>query len=318
MGFTPLPRLQPDQLDAVLRPKVAGSWVLHQLTETLDLDHFVLFSSVAGLWGSRGMAHYTAANQFLDALAHHRRALGLPALAVNWGGWEGGDSSRDAARFLEQSDFRLLPVEPALAMLGSAMMEGVTQRAIAWVDWASLKASYELHAGRPFLREIEIADGESDAPEAGMSSEAATSLLQQLETLAEEEALSHLTSHVRGQVAEVLGLDPAQLMEPGQGFFKLGMDSLMTVELRGRLERSAGVRLPTTIAFEYPTVEALSGFLAGKLLQRYAAAQAAPSAADGQDGGVAELDLVALSEDELAAMLDGALADLLDDEVTTG
>ncbi len=156
-GFTPLPRLQPEQLEEVLRPKVAGGWVLHRLTEGLDLDHFVLFSSVADLCGSHGTAHYAAANQFLDALAHHRRALGLPALAVNWGGWEGGGVSRDPTRFLAQSDFRLLPMEPALAMLGSAMVEGTAQRAIARVDWSSVKQSYEVHARRPFLREIEVA-----------------------------------------------------------------------------------------------------------------------------------------------------------------
>ncbi|HEV2131532.1 MAG TPA: SDR family NAD(P)-dependent oxidoreductase, partial [Longimicrobiaceae bacterium] len=248
MDFTPLRRLQPEEIDAVLRPKVAGGWILHELTRELALDHFVLFSSVAGLWGSRGMAHYAAANQFLDALAHHRRALGLPALAVNWGGWEGGGSSAAASRFLEQSDFHLLPAEAALERLGAAMAAGVTQRTIASVDWNSLKASYELHRPRPFLSEVHDA-GDGVAGSRSVAHVAAPAgLLQELEALAAEEASDLLASHVRGQVAEVLGLDPAQLTERGQGFFKLGMDSLMTVELRGRLERSMGLRLPTTIA----------------------------------------------------------------------
>jgi acyl carrier protein len=120
-------------------------------------------------------------------------------------------------------------------------------------------------------------------------------------------------------LGEVLGLESGQLMEPGQGFFKLGMDSLMTVELRARLEHGLGMRLPTTIAFEYPTVEALAGYLGDELLQRDHAdsaaarrAEAEVRAGDGQDPALAEL-----SETELAAMLDGAIAELLDDEVTT-
>jgi acyl transferase domain-containing protein/SAM-dependent methyltransferase/acyl carrier protein len=320
MGFTPLPRLGAEELSAALRSKATGAWVLHQLTETLPLDHFVLYSSVAGLWGSRGMAPYAAANQFLDSLAHHRRARGLPALSIDWGGWAGGDPSTDANRFLEQSDFRLLPTAPALEALGNAMASGRTQQAIAWVDWAALRASYALHAPRPFLSEIQDSEPRRD-PAARPAPAAATGLPEELARMSEGDALDRLTQHVRSEVAAVLGLDASRLMEPGQGFFKLGMDSLMTVELRSRLEHTVGARLPTTIAFEYPTVEALSAYLSRELIQRpeekiavpaIAAARSAPA------GAIAPAtDLDDLSDDDLATMLDGAISGLLEDEAST-
>jgi acyl transferase domain-containing protein/SAM-dependent methyltransferase len=317
MEFAPLPRLDGERLAAVLRPKVMGGWLLHRLTRELELDHFVLFSSVAGLWGSRGMAHYAAANTYLDALAHHRRARGLPALAVDWGGWEGGDLSRDTNRFLEQSDFRLMPAGAALAALGAAMAAGVAQRAVAWVDWTALRASYELGSGRRFLQEIDSLETVAEA-EAPLTAPPSSSLLEQLRAAADDDAQSLLTSLVRGEVAAVLGLDAARLMEPGQGFFKLGMDSLMTVELRGRLERSVGIRLPTTIAFEYPTVEALSGYLAGALRRQSPESEPvthAPTQPVADSAPPAELH--DLCEHELAAMLDDTLAGLLDDEAST-
>jgi acyl transferase domain-containing protein len=322
IGFAPLPRLADEALDAVLRPKVAGAWTLHRLSEGLELDHFVLFSSVAGLWGSRGMTHYTAANAFLDALAHLRRARGLPALAVDWGGWEGGDRGRDANRFLEVSDFRLLPTGPALDMLGRAMAEGVTQRTVAWVDWADLRAAYELPGGRPLLTEIRF-EARADEPSSPADGAPArgVDLLRHLESLDHAEARERLVGHVRAEVAEVLGLDPDRLLEPRQGFFKLGMDSLMTVELRSRLERSLGLRLPTTIAFEYPNIEALAGFLADRLPRAAPASAAAIPAADAAPVAAAdepsEADLARLSDDELASMLDGAIADLLLDDDPT-
>jgi myxalamid-type polyketide synthase MxaE len=312
-GFASLPRLTPDEIRASLRPKLGGALVLHRLTEQLDLDHFVLFSSVAGLWGSRGMAHYAAGNQFLDALAHFRRARALPALAIDWGGWEGGDSNRDVDRFLVESDFRLLPADAALTAMGAAMTAGVTQQAIAWVDWRSLRASYEFHAPRPLLEEIEVESGHHDESDPATPAGTATALRHEIAALPPEEARERLTSYIRGEVADVLGLDAAHLLEPGQGFFKLGMDSLMTVDLRGRLERSLGRELPTTIAFEYPTVESLTEFL---LVGMIGAPSATPSdrrvATTPETAGSTISDLDDLSESQLAALLDGTIAVLLD------
>jgi acyl transferase domain-containing protein/protein-L-isoaspartate O-methyltransferase len=312
----PLRRLSSEQLEAVLRPKIQGGWLLHQLTRGAELDYFVLFSSVAGLWGSRGMSHYAAANQFLDALSHYRRNRGLPALSIDWGGWRAGDLSRAGDRFLAKSDLRLMPAESALAMLGAAMAAGVAQRAIAWVDWASLRASYELQRDRPFLTEVGIRV-EQDVETVATSAEIRSGLLQRLAALDDDEAFELLTAHVHGEVAQVLGLDAPHALEPSQGFFSVGMDSIMTVELRARLERSIGLRLPTTIAFEYPTVEALTGYLAREVLRRPATTGEGRAPDDAATSAVADPALEDLSERELAEMLDGVVAGLLDDESTT-
>jgi len=201
------------------------------------------------------------------------------------------------------------------------MAAGVAQRTIAWVDWNSLRSSYEFGTGRPFLQELGSSDDVPAVPEMRDPLDPSPALLQRLRAQADDDARAMLTSFVRGEVAAVLGLEPGRLMEPNQGFFKLGMDSLMTVDLRGRLERAVGLKLPTTIAFEYPTVESLSGYLADRL--RVADAGSAgpaptvedlPEPDDASDRADAVLE--SLSETDLATMLDSAIAGLLDDEAT--
>jgi acyl transferase domain-containing protein/acyl carrier protein len=319
MPFDPLPALDAARIAAVTRPKVDGAWLLHRLTEGMELDAFVMFGSVAGTWGSRGMAHYAAANQFLAGLAALRSARGLPALTVMWGGWAGGDESRDANRFLRASDLRLMDPDSALRALGAAMAGGVAERVVAGVDWASLRASYEMGAGRPFFREIQPDTSTPETPDDGVY---ASGLGSRLVGLSRADAEREVGRIVREEVADVLGLDADRLLEPGLGFFRLGMDSLMTVDLRARLERVTGLQLPTTVAFEYPTSEALAAYLAGRLLPRSdpAHGSADAPAAGGQvkrNVKPADRNLDDLTEAELASVLDGALADLLDEGTTT-
>jgi acyl transferase domain-containing protein/SAM-dependent methyltransferase/NAD(P)-dependent dehydrogenase (short-subunit alcohol dehydrogenase family)/acyl carrier protein len=312
MEFDPIARMTQVQLEAVLRAKVAGAWLLHEITRELSLDHFVMFASVAGVWGSRGMAHYAAGNQFLDALAHHRRARGLPALTIDWGGWAGGDAERAANRFLADSDFQLMAPTQALHALGVAMTAGVAQRTVAAADWAALRASYCAGGARRFFNELGVAT--MAAAEARVAAGRA-GLLRQVDAADAEQSVTLLTDFVRGEVAAVLGLEADRLLEPGQGFFRLGMDSLMTVDLRRRLEHALGVSLPATIAFEYPTVESLAAHLAGLVLgDRDRGAAAPPLHAVATGAWAVEADVLdAMSESELAAMLDGAVADLLDE-----
>lgn len=312
MEFDPIARMTPEQLDAVLRPKVAGAWLLHQITRDRPLDHFVMFASVAGLWGSRGMAHYAAGNQFLDALAHHRRAQRLPALAVDWGGWAGGDGARDANRFLAGSVFHLMPPARALDALGAAMAAGVAQRTIACADWAALRAGYEAGGTRHFFDEVgTTAAGAVDQAVAAGSA----APRRGIESVGAEQSVARLRGLVRGEVAAVLGLEEERLLEPGHGFFRLGMDSLMTVDLRRRLERALGVSLPATIAFEYPNVDALADYLAALARSTRSTDPGEPPLhVSATDAWTAEADaLGAMSESELAALLDGAVADLLDE-----
>ncbi len=281
-GFGGLAQADRDVLESWLGAKVAGSWNLDRATRAHELDHFVLFSSVAGVWGSRGMAPYAAANRFLDALAHVRRSQGLPALSGVWGGWDTGPA-REGDRFLERSDLRLLDPTSAFITLHALMSGDAAVRIVADADWSSLARSLRLGGVHRLLDEVAEPARPEAAPEA-----AEGSVAEKLRRLEPAQALEALDTIVRTEVAEVLGMTPADLIGNGQGFFKLGMDSLTTLELRGRLQRALGMKLPTTVAFEHPTVERLRDHLAGRL---------------GIGAGEA-------SEDELAARLDRVLASL--------
>jgi microcystin synthetase protein McyD len=310
ISFTPVSRMSPEALDKVMRPKVVGGWLLHELTRSLPLDYFVLYSSVASVWGSRGMAHYAAANQFLDALANHRRALGLPGLSVNWGGWKDGGGSADATRFLEQSD--LLPLDPerALNSMGVLMDAGVPQRTVAAVRWNRMKAAFAFAGGGRLLDEIRAQPVSPHEPVEQVQRTDA-GFVSELRALSRAQARERLTTHVREQVANVLALPVDRLMEASLGFFRLGMDSLMTVDLRSRLERSLGLRLPSTIAFEYPTVESLGAQLAERLFAddvRNALPAPNSEATNGGSGAT----LPPLAEEELARLLDLAITETLE------
>ena len=128
--------------ESVLRPKVVGAWILHQLSRDLKLDFFACFSSIASVWGSKGQAHYTAANHFLDLLAHYRRGLGLPAVSVNWGPWGGGGmTSEEAQRWLGRMGVKTLPPERAIESLGVLLGAREPQIIVANVNWTRLQGT---------------------------------------------------------------------------------------------------------------------------------------------------------------------------------
>jgi acyl carrier protein len=253
-----LTTMNPGALESTLRPKVLGSWVLHELTRGRDLDFLVLFGSVASVWGSRGLGHYAAGNHFLDALSHHRRFLGLPAMSVDWGWWATrGLATVEMERFFAQNGLRALVPEDALTVLGRLLTAGVTQQTVAAVDWRVFKSIYGLKRRRFLLDEIlssPIADGERPGRQQ-------SDLLERLEKASAMRRREILVTHVRAEVARILGFGDAQAIELRQGFFRMGMDSILTVQLRNRLETALGRSLPPTVAFEYPTVETLSDHL---------------------------------------------------------
>jgi acyl carrier protein len=248
--------LTPEQVAEGFRAKVEGAWVLHDLTSDLPLDFFVLFSSGAAVWGSRGLAHYAAANHFLDALAHERRARGLPALSVNWGPWAGGGmtSAEGEASFAQVG---VRPIDPAraLELLSRLVGAGRTQAAVADVDWTVFAPIYSARARRRLLETLETASPASP-DESGTSA-----LLLRLREALPCDRQDVLAAHVREEVARILGFDLADADAAGQGFFQLGMDSLMAVDLRRRLERAVGRALPPTLAFDFPSVTAITGYL---------------------------------------------------------
>jgi len=138
--------------EAILDPKVRGSWVLHELTRHLALDFFVLFSSIAAVWGAKGQGYYAAANHFLDAFAHYRRGLGLPALSVNWGPWAGaGMATEEFRTWIARLGITALQPAQAVEALGQLLMTGRTQVTVAQVNWRTFKPVFEIRIGRERL-----------------------------------------------------------------------------------------------------------------------------------------------------------------------
>ncbi|RKN35049.1 type I polyketide synthase, partial [Streptomyces hoynatensis] len=248
--------LTPERLATVFAPKVDAAWHLHELTRARDLSAFVLYSSAAGVFGTPGQANYAAANAFLDALAAHRRELGLPALSLAWGAWDpaagltGAMSEQDLQR-IARSGMPPLTAEAGLALFDAAL--GGAEPAVLPVrlDLPALRAQAQVP---PLLRGLVRVR----AQRATAGSETALSLLERLTALDEEAREAALLDLVRGQVAAVLGHLTADSVGATQPFQNLGFDSLTAVELRNRLGAATGLRLPATAIFDYPNATALA------------------------------------------------------------
>lgn len=272
---TPLLASQSVQtLAACFAAKVLGTWVLHTVSQDLQLDFFVMFSSAAATWGGKGQGHYAAANHFLDALAHARRAQQQPALSLALGPVAGGGMT--AAAPLQFSDLGLqtLPTTGLGEALALALGAGGGQFTVAAVDWARFKPLYEFHRRMPLFESLAA---ESSAH--SFSASPPTDLRAVLRT--QPDRAARLRLHINDQLAQVLQLDPAQLALQTP-FSSLGVDSLMSVELRDRLHASLGVKLPATVLFTQPNPAALVAQVLELLdqpgdLARIPASQSSPS-----------------------------------------
>ncbi|MGK5642374.1 SDR family NAD(P)-dependent oxidoreductase, partial [Streptomyces sp. URMC 126] len=258
--------LTAERLEAVLRPKVDAAWNLHELTRDLDLRSFVLFSSVAGVWGNPGQANYAAGNTFLDALAAHRRRQELPAVSLAWGPWEHGMASGLTAadwQRLSRQGLRPLSVADGLALLDAAAGVPGPLLVSARLDLAALRRSDELP---PLLSGL-VRRSPSARRAAGRTApEGQNALAARLAPLNPAEQRNAVRDVVLVQVALVLGMAGPESVEPGRSFREAGFDSLTAVELRGRLNTATGLRLPTTVAFDYPTPDTLAEFVLRELL----------------------------------------------------
>ncbi|WP_437803668.1 type I polyketide synthase [Sorangium sp. So ce693] len=296
-----------DRFARVMRPKAEGAWNLHLCTRSLDIDFFVLFSSGASLLGVEGQGNYAAANAFLDALAHHRRAAGLPALSINWGAWAG----TALAEALERQTLRghgargagvIAPAE-GLRWLERLVASGAVQAAVLPID-TSRRAEPADHGAVPAL--FAELSPEGRAPEA----EARPDLHARLSQVAPGARRAMVAELVQGEVDRVLGMDPSQKAPPQRGFFDMGMDSLMAVELKNRLQRGVGRPLASMVVFSHPTIEALTEHLASLLLGDSAPAPPleraeAPLRAEMID------EVEQLSDHEMTALIDRELSSLL-------
>jgi len=244
----------PDRIAAVMAPKTAGAWNLHELTAGLSLDFFILCSSVASVFGSPSQAGYSAGNAFLDALAHYRRARGLPALSVNWGAW--ADAGM-AARVEQQghrralSGVRSMPAQDCLQFLEQATASLHPQVVIADIDWAEFSPSSHLTASfAPGNREL-------------AASTSADDLLERLEVAPALGRRKILVDYLRDLTLRILGLDSSHVVDDRQPLVKIGLDSLMAIEFRNRLSTVLKRSLSATLLFDCPSISSLADFLEG-------------------------------------------------------
>ena len=252
----------------MLAPKADAAWHLHELTRGLDLSAFVLYSSAPAIVGSPGQASYAAANAFLDALAQRRRAEGLPATAIAWGLWEqaGGMS----AEFGEADRVRL--ARTGLAQLESARGLELFDRARAGIaafrvatplDGAGLRSLARAGTVPPLLAGLAPAGRRRSRAATAAAAEA---FVRGLAELPPEEREGAVLALVSKHAADVLGHPSPAAIDLAAPFKDLGFDSLGAVEMRNRLAQATGVRLGATLVFDYPTVEAIAGYLLGRLV----------------------------------------------------
>ncbi|OAD20556.1 beta-ketoacyl synthase, partial [Candidatus Thiomargarita nelsonii] len=247
-----IPQQTWERFSQVMAPKVAGSWNLHLLTQSMQLDFLVCFSSMVSLLGSPAQSNYVAANTFMDALAHHRCALGLPGLSINWGPWaETGMAakleSRDQRRIAKQGLSSIAP-EDGLQLLKELLAQNAAQVGVLPINWSKYFHQSLEQTGAPFFETIA-----SNLQSSNDKAQASAVLLKQLEEAPAEARRSLLMTSIRTEIARVLELSAPEQIQPHQRLFDLGIDSLMAVELRNHLKASLGHPLSSTLLFDYPT-----------------------------------------------------------------
>ncbi|MFF2078453.1 type I polyketide synthase [Kitasatospora sp. NPDC058162] len=252
-----------EQLDRVLRVKALGARHLDELTRGLELEAFVLFSSAAAVTGLPGQGNYAPGNAYLDALALHRRAAGLPATSVSWGLWAGaGIADAEAARQSRRHGYLPMAPETALAALDRVLADGTPHLLVAAADWPVLAAV----RSHPLLAELlPAADPEDGGAGAASGTDPGAGLRAELTPLAAADRARELLRRVRTESAAVLGRADGDTVAAHRGFRDQGFDSIATVELRNRLGRLTGLRLPATLVFDHPTPQALAEQLLARL-----------------------------------------------------
>ncbi|GLW99270.1 hypothetical protein Misp02_33570 [Microtetraspora sp. NBRC 16547] len=296
--LTALAESSVEEFSDVLSAKVAGAAHLDEIFADRDLDAFVLFSSIAGVWGSGDHGAYAAGSAYLDALAQRRRARGRTATSIAWGVWDARHVLDDGVVVEDLMDLNpewhgLSPMSPAVGLRGMqrALDLDETCVAVADVDWERFTAAFTsarpspLLAGIDEVRRILAAEAEAAATPASQE------LRERLSAMGAAERQRTVLELVRGIAAAVLGHATPAALDPSQAFQELGFDSLLAVDLRNRLATATGLRLPATLVFDHPSAQALAAHVLTEL-----------SPEDGGTTGLAELG-------RLEAALAGGVAD---------
>jgi acyl carrier protein/NAD(P)-dependent dehydrogenase (short-subunit alcohol dehydrogenase family) len=320
-----------DRLRGVMAPKVRGTWNLHLHTRALPLDFFVCYSSAASLVGSPGQANYAAGNACMDAIAHHRRALGLPASSINWGAWgeEGMAANPQMHARLAARGVTPIATSDGLALLSRLLREDDAERPTVFgvmpVAWRTFLKQFPADVPSRFEMLASAASEAEDASSAPASSEADSSnaaassaSVLALRALTANDRRRRLQQMLRDTLAAVLGFGASVELGPREKYFELGMDSLLSVEFRNRLQQTFAITLPATLAFDYPTIETLAEHIDALLAEHFRSSDSSDSNgsndSDRSDGSGRSHDstpeeLDALATDEIARLLAAELSE---------
>ena len=294
----------------VMAPKIAGAWHLQQLTKDMPLDFFVVFSSVVSALGFKGQSNYAAANAFLDGFAHWRTALGMKTLSLNWGPWaEVGMAAalgnRERRRWTTQG-INLIGMEQGWQILAEALARETAQLTVLPINWNTYARQFAQDEIPPFLREL-ISQRQTTTIATQAKEE--ISFDQRLQNTPPEKRAGLILALVREQAVKVLCLPASKRVETNRPLREMGLDSLMTVELRNALSTALGRPLPGSLVFDYPTIEAMANYIAEKVLGVISSAPAAAKKIDEQEQQTLA-QLQQISDDEAEALLAEKLAAL--------
>ncbi len=297
----PLNALTSERMRSVMAPKASGAWLLHQATREMDLDCFVMFSSVSSIFGNPAQGNYAAANAFLDVLAHYRHALGLPALTVNWGvlGGEGYVARNErVAEFLARQGTSAISPGEVTALLDAFLVSRISQVIAIRVDWAKWRQFFRGAQENPTFQEI-FASGADEQETTGAGSD----WRLKIESTPPEERETVIAQAVREIVGSVLRVKPDSLRDD-QPLTDLGLDSLMGAEIENSLESALGVGLPPTSLMRARTVSQIAALIAGHMggVSVQAPISEPPPA---EPSPAEEVDVDALSNEEIDKLLEG-------------
>ncbi|WP_245647336.1 type I polyketide synthase, partial [Microtetraspora niveoalba] len=278
--------LTPQHFERVVATKAAGLLALDDLTTGHDLDLFVVFSSLSGVVGSAGQANYAAGNAFLDAWIQRRRDLGLPGLSIAWGAWAEGGLATDQVVLERLRRGGVVPMDPAVAIraMAKAIDHGETTAVVADIDWPRFLDGFT--GARPSALLSDLPETAALPAPAGHDND--SRLWAELAAAPADRRRQVLLDVIRTLAAAVLGHDSGAAIAPAQAFRELGVDSLMAVEFRNRLNAETKLRLPATLVFDHPTPARLADHLLGLLFGGTAPlAEVVASAVDRVDEPVA-------------------------------
>nr|MDJ0515257.1 SDR family NAD(P)-dependent oxidoreductase [Trichodesmium sp. MO_231.B1] len=297
------------QFTKVTAPKVAGTWNLHKLTKDIPLDFFVCFSSLVSMLGSPGQSNYAAANAFMDAVAQYRQNLGLPGLSINWGPWANiGLAARMGAQQqsrIESQGLQGIQTEQGLQALEEVLTTQEPQIGIFNIDWSHLLSQFA-PITPPFLLEIASQHplkGKGQGPKQ-------QELIEQLKVATTEQRQSSIVDYLLGIVAKVLRLSKSDLPDPEEGFFNLGMDSLMALDFGRMIQADLGITLSSTSTFEYPNIQTLAEYLEGMIPKIEQAETESGTTDTAIDLKNLITEVSQLSEDKMDEAIDDALTQL--------